>query len=200
MKVLRSPLLRSIISSRVINVTLAVLVFFSIVLNSFIPKEVGNKEIIIQAISAVAENFIVRTVKICTEDLMAISNKVAEDLRLFLRMTEKGATTPINNESRDSQTPANTASDTGMVLENRDLSEKVKVFFEETTPIIATGKVTEQLYKLYCNLKICGDVRNSVGILSFVLFILVIERRKFWGAVKVFAADAKIMKGKTNLC
>ena len=197
MKVLRSPLLRKVISSRVINTTLAVLILFSIVLNSFIPKEVGNKEVIVQAIGAVAESFVVKTIKVCTEDLMAISHRLAEDLRQFLKMTETGATAPINNGSKDSQTPANTASDAGIVLENRDLLEKIRIYVEESAPIITIGKIEEQLYKLYCNLKICDDVRNNIGILSFVLFILIIERRKFWDAAISAAKD--VMKGKTNL-
>lgn len=200
MKVLRTPLLRKVISSRVMNVTLAVLIFFSIVINSFIPKEIGNKETIIQVIAAVTENFVIKTVKICTEDLMVLSNKIADDLRLFLKMTEPGATAPVKSENNDAQTPANTASDTGIVLQNRDISEKIRVYVEESSPVIVAGKIEEQLYKLYCNLKICGDVRNNIGILSFVLFILVIERRKFWGAARTFAVNAKIMKGKTNLC
>lgn len=200
LSLVKSLSLRKVFSSRVVNITLAVLVFFSIVLNSFVPKDIGNKETVIQIIGVVTESFIVKTVKACTEDLMAISNKIAQDLRQFLKMTETGATAPVNGQNKDSQTPANTSGDAGIVLENRDFSERIRVFVEESSPIIVVGKIEEQLYKLYCNLKICGDVRNNIGILSFVLFILVIERRKFWDAVKTFAADAKIMKGKTNLC
>ena len=113
-------------------------------------------------------------------------------------MTETGATTPVSSGNQDNETPANTASDAGIIIQARDISEKVKAYIDESTPIIAAGKVCEELYKLYCNLKICGDVRNIIGIVAFVLFILVIERRKFWSAA-TSAEEAKTTKGKANL-
>lgn len=198
MKLLNLVSLTRIVSPRVMNITLAFLILFTIVLNSFVPKNFGNKEIIVQVISAVTQSFVVKTIKTCTDNLMAMSNRMMEDLRLFLRMTETGATTPVSSGNKDNETPANTASDAGIIIQARDISDKIKAYIDESTPIIAAGKVSEELYKLYCNLKICGDVRNNIGILSFVLFILVIERRKFWAAA-ITAGEAKTTKGKANL-
>ncbi len=200
MKLLRLVPQTSMVSRRVMNITLAFLILFSIVLNSFIPVELSNRETVVQVIGAVTQSFVVKTVKGCTDTLMAMSNRMMEDLRKFLRMTETGATTPISKDSSENQTPVNTSSSSGIVIESGNYSEKIRAYIEESTPIVAAGKISEQLYKLYCNLKICGDERNNIGLLSFILFILVIERRKFWEAVKPFAAEVKTMKGKANLC
>ncbi len=197
MKLFRFVPLTRIVSPRVMNITLAFLVFFTIVLNSFVPRNFGNKETIVQIISAVTQSFVVKAAKSCTDNLMALSNRMIEDLRIFLRMTETGATTPVSNGSQDNETPANTASDAGIIIQGGDITERIKAYIDESSPIIVSGKVYEQLYKLYCNLKICGEVRNNIGIVEFVLFILVIERRKFWD--KAVRAVIRITKGKANL-
>ena len=78
-KLINKKSIKSLLSARVMRVTLALVIFFSMVINGFMPKSIENRESIAAIIGAVVNNVIVETFKSCTDTLTVMSNKVTKD-------------------------------------------------------------------------------------------------------------------------
>ncbi len=188
--------IKVLLSTRVTKVALAVLIFFSMVINGFMPKSIENKESIAAIIGAVVNNVIVETFKSCTDTLTVMSNKVTKDLYKYLRLGETGAEAPISNGQSKEETPVNTSSDSGIEIESRQYKELVVYNEKDEIVVISVGKISERLYRLYNNVKVYCRENIIIGLLFFIVFVVAIRNRKEDGVV----INKKNMENKTNLC
>ena len=195
-KLIKEKSIKSLLSVRVRRVTLAVLIFVSMLINGFVPRSIENKESIAAIMGAVVNNVIVETFKSCTDTLTAMSNKIAKDLYKYLRMGETGTQSPINDSQDKEETPMNTSSDSGIQVFNRQYEEIVGYSQEEGTVVISVGKIAERLYRLYGNVKVYCSIEKTIGMLFFIVFVVAIRNRK--GITRI--VNTKRIEGKTNLC
>ena len=178
------------------RVTLALVIFFSMIINGFMPKSIENRESIAAIIGAVVNNVIVETFKSCTDTLTVMSNKVTKDLYKYLRLGETGTQAPISNGQEKEETPVNTSSDSGIETGSRQYKELVVYNEENGIVTIAVGKVSERLYRLYNNVKVYCSVSTNIGLLFFIVFVIAIRNRKE-GWIRIIR---KNIENKTNLC
>ena len=195
-KLIKIKSIKVLLSTRVMKVALAMLIFFSMVINGFMPKSIENKESIAAIIGAVVNNVIVETFKSCTDTLTVMSNKVTKDLYKYLRLGETGAEAPISNGQSKEETPVNTSSDSGIEIESRQYKELVVYNEEDEIVTIAVGKIAERLYRLYNNVKVYCSESTIIGVLFFIVFVVAIRNRKEDG----IAIIKRNMENKTNLC
>lgn len=189
--------IKVLLSTRVMKMTLAMLIFFSMIINGFMPRSIENKESLAAIIGAVVNNVIVETFKSCTDTLTIMSNKVTKDLYKYLRLGETGTQAPINNGQSKEETPVNTSSDSGIEIESRQYKELVVYSEEDDVVAIAVGKVAERLYRLYNNVKVYCSEGTIIGILFFIVFVIAIRNRKEDG---IGIQIKKNMENRTNLC
>ena len=188
--------IKSFLSLRVLKATLAILLLLSILVNNFIPKNIENKEEITKIFAVVINNVIVKTIKDCQDTLTVMSNKITKDLYKMLQMGEVGATVPLNGGNKKEEMPVNTSSDNGIIVENRQIIKSEKSKEETNKVVLSAGKIEEDLYRLYNNVKeYCSDV-DKIGILTFILFIMIVIRRKDWESINNIGR----IEDKTNLC
>ena len=195
-ELIKEKSIRDLLSVRVMRVTLAMVIFCSMVINGFMPKSTENKESIAAIIGAVVNNVIVETFKSCTDTLTVMSNKVTKDLYKYLRLGETGAEAPINNGQKKEETPVNTSSDSGIEIESRQYKELVVYSEEDDILVISVGKIAERLYRLYNNVKVYCSKSTIMGILFFIVFVVAIRNRKEDG----IAIITRNIEDKTNLC
>ena len=188
--------IKGLLSVRVMRVTLAMVIFCSMIINGFMPKSIENKESIAAIIGAVVNNVIVETFKSCTDTLTVMSNKVTKDLYKYLRLGETGTEAPISNGQSKEETPVNTSSDSGIEIESRQYKEIVVYSEEEGVVTISVGKISERLYRLYNNVKVYCSKGTIIGILFFIVFVVAIRNRKEDG----IAIITRYIEDKTNLC
>ena len=188
--------IKGLLSVRVMRITLAMVIFCSMIINGFMPKSIENKESIAAIIGAVVNNVIVETFKSCTDTLTVMSNKVTKDLYKYLRLGETGAEAPISNGQSKEETPVNTSSDSGIEIESRQYKELVEYGEDEGVVIISVGKVAERLYRLYNNVKVYCSKSTIMGILFFIVFVVAIRNRKEDGV----AIITRNIENRTNLC
>ena len=188
--------IRGLFSVRVMRITLAMVIFCSMIINGFMPKSIENKESIAAIIGAVVNNVIVETFKSCTDTLTVMSNKVTKDLYKYLRLGETGTEAPISSGQEKEETPVNTSSDSGIEIESRQYKELVEYGEDEGVVIISVGKVAERLYRLYNNVKVYCSVSTNIGLLFFIVFVIAIRNRKGYGT----GINNKNIENKTNLC
>ena len=195
-KLINKKSIKSLLSARVMRVTLAMLIFFSMIINGFMPKSIENRESIAAIIGAVVNNVIVETFKSCTDTLTVMSNKVTKDLYKYLRLGETGTQAPISNGQEKEETPVNTSSDSGIEIVSREYKELVVYNEDDGVVTISTGKITERLYRLYNNVKVYCSGSTIMGVLFFIVFVVAIRNRKEDGIVRI----NKNTENKTNLC
>ena len=195
-KLINKKSIKSLLSARVMRVTLALVIFFSMIINGFMPKSIENRESIAAIIGAVVNNVIVETFKSCTDTLTVMSNKVTKDLYKYLRLGETGTQAPISNGQEKEETPVNTSSDSGIETGSRQYKELVVYNEENGIVTIAVGKVSERLYRLYNNVKVYCSVSTNIGLLFFIVFVIAIRNRKE-GWIRIIR---KNIENKTNLC
>ena len=195
-ELIKEKSIRDLLSVRVMRVTLAMVIFCSMVINGFMPKSIENKESIAAIIGAVVNNVIVETFKSCTDTLTVMSNKVTKDLYKYLRLGETGAEAPINNGQKKEETPVNTSSDSGIEIESRQYKELVVYSEGNEIVTISAGKILERLYRLYSNVKVYCSKSTIMGILFFIVFVVAIRNRKEDG----IAIITRNIEDKTNLC
>ena len=195
-KLINKKSIKSLLSARVMRVTLVLVIFFSMIINGFMPKSIENRESIAAIIGAVVNNVIVETFKSCTDTLTVMSNKVTKDLYKYLRLGETGTQAPISNGQEKEETPVNTSSDSGIETGSRQYKELVVYNEEEGTVTITVGKVSERLYRLYNNVKVYCSVSTNIGLLFFIVFVIAIRNRKE-GWIRIIR---KNIENKTNLC
>ena len=188
--------IKGLLSVRVMRVTLAMVIFCSMIINGFMPKSIENRESIAAIIGAVVNNVIVETFKSCTDTLTIMSNKVTKDLYKYLRLGETGAEAPINSGQNREEKPVNTSSDSGIEIESRQYKELVVYSEEDEIVTISAGKILERLYRLYNNVKVYCSERMQIGLLFFIVFVIAIRNRKGNGIV----INNKNIENKTNLC
>jgi hypothetical protein len=195
-KLIKEKSIKSLLSVRVTRVTLAMVIFVSMLINGFVPRSMGNKETIAAIMGAVVNNVIVETFKSCTDTLTVMSNKITKDLYKYLRMGETGAQTPIQDGQDKEETPINTSSDSGIQTYSRQYEEIVGYGQEEGIVVISVGKISERLYRLYGNVKVFCSIEKTMGVLFFIVFVVAIRNRKGNGA----GITTKRIEDKTNLC
>ena len=195
-KLISKKSIKSLLSVRVMRITLALLIFTSMVINGFVPRSIENKENIVAIMGAVVNNVIIETFKSCTDTLTVMSNKVTKDLYRYLRLGEVGTQAPINNGQKEEETPVNTSSDSGIEVYNRQYEEIVGYSEEDGILVISVGKIAERLYRLYNNVKVYCSVEKTMGVLFFIVFIVAIRNRKEDG----LRIKTVRIEDKTNLC
>ena len=195
-KLINKKSIKSLLSTRVVRVTLAVVIFFSMIINGFMPKSIESRESVAAIIGAVVNNVIVETFKSCTDTLTVMSNKVTKDLYKYLRLGETGTQAPISNGQEKEETPVNTSSDSGIETGGRQYKELVVYNEEDGIVTIAVGKISERLYRLYNNVKVYCRVSTNIGLLFFIVFVIAIRNRKEDG----IRINSKNIENKTNLC
>jgi len=195
-KLINKKSIKGLLSVRVMRVTLAMVIFCSMIINGFMPKSIENKESIAAIIGAVVNNVIVETFKSCTDTLTVMSNKVTKDLYKYLRLGETGTEAPISNGQSKEETPVNTSSDSGIEIESRQYKEIVVYSEEEGVVTISVGKISERLYRLYNNVKVYCSKGTIIGILFFIVFVVAIRNRKEAG----IAIITRNIENRTNLC
>ena len=195
-KLIKVKSIKNLLSVRVMRVALAMLIFFSMMINGFVPRSIENKESIAAIIGAVVNNVIVETFKSCTDTLTVMSNKVTKDLYKYLRLGETGTQAPVSNGQNKEETPANTSSDSGIQVFSRQYEEIVGYSQEEGTVVITVGKIAERLYRLYGNVKVYCSIEKTIGMLFFIVFVVAIRNRKEDGTRK----NTIRIEDKTNLC
>ena len=195
-KLIKVKSIKNLLSVRVMRIALAMLIFFSMMINGFVPRSIENKESIAAIIGAVVNNVIVETFKSCTDTLTVMSNKVTKDLYKYLRLGETGTQAPVSNGQNKEETPANTSSDSGIQVFNRQYEEIVGYSQEEGIVVITVGKIAERLYRLYGNVKVYYSIEKTIGMLFFIVFVVAIRNRKEAGIRK----NTIRIEDKTNLC
>ena len=189
--------IKSFLSLRAVKTVLTVILLSCIIINNFIPKNISNKEEITKILGAVINNVIVKTIKDCQDTLTVMSNKITKDLYKMLQMGETGASAPLSKGAEKEETPVNTSSDSGIITVNRQIIKVEKSDDVSSKIIISAGKIDEDLYRLYNNVKEYCSVGDKMGILTFILFVLFVIRRKGWEEINNIL---KIEENKTNLC
>ena len=197
MELIKTKSIRLLLSVRVMKITLAMLIFVSMIINGFMPKSIENKESIAAIMGAVVNNIIVETFTSCNDTLTAISNKITKDLYRYLRLGETGAEAPISNGQSKEETPVNTSSDSGIEIETREYRELVEYSEDESVVIISVGRILERLYRLYNNVKVYCSVSTIMGVLFFIVFVVAIRNRKEDGIAII---NKQNMENRTNLC
>ena len=195
-KLITKKSIKSLLSVRVMRVTLAMVIFMSMIINGFVPRSIENKESVVAIMGAVVNNVIVETFKSCTDTLTVMSNKITKDLYKYLRLGETGAQAPINNGQSKEETPVNTSSDSGIEVGSREYEEIVGYSEEEGVIVISAGKIAERLYRLYNNVKVYCSMERTMGVLFFIAFIVAIRNRK----EETVGIIIKRIEDKTNLC
>lgn len=195
-KLIKERSIRSLLSARVMRITLVMVIFISMIINGFVPRSLENKESIVAIMGAVVNNVIVETFKSCTDTLTVMSNKITKDLYKYLRLGETGTQAPINNGQSKEETPVNTSSDSGIEVEVREYEEIVGYSEEEGVIVISVGKILERLYRLYGNVKVYCSIEKTMGILFFIVFIVAIRNRKYGIVIE----NTERIEDKTNLC
>ena len=195
-KLINRKSIKSLLSVRVMRVTIAMVIFMSMVINGFVPKNIENKENIVAIMGAVVNNVIVETFKSCADTLTVMSNKITEDLYKYIRLGEVGTQVPINEGQKKEETPINTSSDSGIEIESKEYREIVGYSEEEGVVVISAGKIAERLYRLYNNVKVYCSVERTMGVLFFIVFIVTIRNRK----EDAIAEITRYIEDKTNLC
>ena len=195
-KLINKKSIKGLLSVRVMRITLAMVIFCSMIINGFMPKSIENKESIAAIIGAVVNNVIVETFKSCTDTLTVMSNKVTKDLYKYLRLGETGTEAPISNGQSKEETPVNTSSDSGIEIESRQYKELVVYNEEDEMVTISVGKISERLYRLYNNVKVYCSKGTIIGILFFIVFVVAIRNRKEDGV----AIITRNIENRTNLC
>lgn len=195
-ELIKAKSIKSLLSVRVKKITLAVIIFMSMIINGFVPRSIENKESIVAIMGAVVNNVITETFKSCTDTLTVISNKITEDLYKYLRLGEAGAQAPISNGQNKEETPVNTSSDSGIEAGVREYEEIVGYSEETGTVVITAGKILERLYRLYNNVKVYYSIEKTMGVLFFIVFIAAIRNRKGNGT----GITTIRIEDKTNLC
>ena len=188
--------IKNLLSARVMRITLAMVIFTSMVINGFVPRSIENRENIVAIMGVVINNVIVETFKSCTDTLTVMSNKITKDLYKYLRLGETGTQAPVSNGQNKEETPVNTSSDSGIEIGSREYEEIVGYSEEGGVVVISIGKILERLYRLYNNVKVYCRIEKTMGILFFILFIVAIRNRKGI-AVRI---NQKRIEDKTNLC
>lgn len=191
--------LKSLVFTSIVNKILVGIILLCMIVNGFVPKSIESKESLFIVMTAVVSNAVVEVFNECRDTLTVMSNKITKDLYKILMLGEAGANVPNSKEEDNRPTPINTSSDTGIVIERDDNEQIVSYKLGNANPILAVGKIEEDLYRLYGHIKeCCSEVTNKIGILYFVLFVLVIIRRKEdqIGWIKNLIG----MEYKTNLC
>lgn len=196
LKLIKEKSIRSLLSVRVMRVTLAMVIFVSMIINGFVPRSIENKESVAAIIGAVVNNVIVETFKSCTDTLTVMSNKITKDLYKYLRLGETGTQAPVRSGQNSEETPVNTSSDSGIEVEVREYEEIVGYSEEEGVVIISVGRVLERLYRLYNNVKVYCSISETMGILFFIVFIVAIRNRKEDGIER----NTGRIEDRTNLC
>lgn len=195
-KLIKERSIRSLLSARVMRITLVMVIFISMIINGFVPRSLENKESIVAIMGALVNNVIVETFKSCTDTLTVMSNKITKDLYKYLRLGETGTQAPINNGQSKEETPVNTSSDSGIEVEVREYEEIVGYSEEEGVIVISVGKILERLYRLYGNVKVYCSIEKTMGILFFIVFIVAIRNRKYG----IIIENTERIEDKTNLC
>ena len=195
-KLISKKSIKSLLSVRVMRITLAMVIFMSMVINGFVPRGIENKENIVAIMGAVVNNVIIETFKSCTDTLTVMSNKVTKDLYRYLRLGEVGTQAPINDGQDEEETPVNTSSDSGIEIYNRQYKELVGYSEEDGVLVISVGKIAEKLYRLYGNIKVYCSVEKTMGVLFFIVFVVAIRNRKEDG----LRIKTVRIEDKTNLC
>ena len=195
-RLIKRKSIKSLLSVRVIRVTLAMVIFSSMIINGFVPRSIENKESVIAIMGAVVNNVIVETFKSCADTLTVMSNKITKDLYKYLRLGETGTQAPINNGQNEEETPVNTSCDSGIEVESRQYEEIVGYSEEDGVIVISAGKIAERLYRLYNNVKVYCSIERTMGVLFFIAFITAIRNRKGFA----IEAITKRIEDKTNLC
>ena len=188
--------IKSLLSVKVMRITLAMVIFTSMIINGFVPRSIENKESVVAIMGAVVNNVIVETFKSCTDTLTVMSNKITKDLYKYLRLGETGTQAPINNGQNQEETPVNTSCDSGIETESRQYEEIVGYSEEEGVVVISAGKILERLYRLYNNVKVYCSKERTMGVLFFIVFIAAIRNRK----EEIAGIITKRIEDKTNLC
>ena len=196
LKLIKEKSIRILLSVRVMRVTLAMVIFVSMIINGFVPRSIENKESVAAIIGAVVNNVIVETFKSCTDTLTVMSNKITKDLYKYLRLGETGTQAPVRSGQNSEETPVNTSSDSGIEVEVREYEEIVGYSEEEGVVIISVGRVLERLYRLYNNVKVYCSISETMGILFFIVFIVAIRNRKEDGIIR----NTGRIEDRTNLC
>ena len=191
--------LKSLIFTSIRNKILVGIILFCMLINGFVPRSIESKESLFVVMSAVVSNVLVEVFNECRDTLTVMSNKITKDLYKFLMLGEVGAKAANKGEENKEPMPVNTSSDNGIVVERDDYEQIVSYRVEKGKIIIAVGKIEEELYRLYNNVKVyCSEVLGKIGILFFLMFVIAIRRRK------AGAAGARTsligMEYKTNLC
>ena len=195
-KLISKKSIKSLLSVRVMRITLALLIFTSMVINGFVPRSIENKENIVAIMGAVVNNVIIETFKSYADTLTVMSNKITKDLYKYLRLGEVGTQAPINNGQDEEETPVNTSSDSGIEVYNRQYEEIVGYSEEDGILVISVGKIAERLYRLYNNVKVYCSVEKTMGVLFFIVFVVAIRNRKEDG----LRIKTVRIEDKTNLC
>ena len=188
--------IKSLLSVRVTRVALAMVIFMSMIINTFVPRSIENKESIAAIMGAVVNNVIVEAFRSYTDTLTVMSNKITKDLYKYLRLGETGTQAPINNGQNEEETPVNTSCDSGIEVESRQYEEIVGYSEEEGVVVISAGKIAERLYRLYNNVKVYCSIEKTMGVLFFIAFITAIRNRKGFAIETI----TKRIEDKTNLC
>ena len=196
LKLIKEKSMKNLLSVRVMRVTLAMLIFMSMIINVFVPRSLENKESIVAIMGAVLNNVIVETFKSCTDTLTVMSNKVTKDLYKYLRLGETGTQAPVSSGQEKEETPVNTSSDSGIEVGSREYEEIVGYSEEEGIITISVGKILERLYRLYNNVKVYCSIEKTIGVLFFIVFVVAIRDRK--GIVSIL--NTRRIEDKTNLC
>ncbi len=188
--------IKSLLSVRVTRVALAIVIFMSMIINTFVPRSIENKESIAAIMGAVVNNVIMEAFKSYTDTLTVMSNKITKDLYKYLRLGETGTQAPINNGQNEEETPVNTSCDSGIEVESRQYEEIVGYSEEDGVIVISAGKIAERLYRLYNNVKVYCSIERTMGVLFFIAFITAIRNRKGFAIETI----TKRIEDKTNLC
>ena len=195
-ELIRVKSIKDLLSLRVMRITLAMVIFLSMIINGFVPRSMENKESIVAIMGVVVNNVIVETFKSCTDTLTVMSNKITKDLYKYLRLGETGTQAPVSNGQNKEETPVNTSSDSGIEVGSREYEEIVGYSEEEGIVIISVGKILERLYRLYNNVKVYCSIEKTMGVLFFIVFIVAVRNRKGYGIRK----GIERIEDKTNLC
>ena len=195
-KLIKVKSINDLLSVRVMRVTLAMLIFMSMIINGFVPRSVENRESIATIIGAVVNNVIVETFKSCTDTLTVMSNKITKDLYKYLRLGETGTQAPVSSGQEKEETPVNTSSDSGIEVGSREYEEILGYSEEQGIITISVGKILERLYRLYNNVKVYCSIEKTIGVLFFIVFVVAIRDRK--GIVSIL--NTRRIEDKTNLC
>lgn len=196
-KLIEVQSINGLLSPRTTRVVLAVVIFVSMLINSFVPKSVENKESILVIMGAIASNVVVETFKQCNETLTQMSNKITKDLYKYLRLGEVGTDVPVSSGQKKGETPVNTSSDNGIEILSRQYKELITGNQEEGLIIGSEGKEIERLYRLYNNVKLYSSVNEKIGVVFFIIFVVAIRSRK--EGISRTLLNMK-MEDKTNLC